>query len=75
MEMEKRQIAISCLSKRDKCTLPKHTSGTESESHAGRGNNSYTGSESESCQGKDTNRASSESPACMGETIADQPRF
>ncbi|KAF4115023.1 hypothetical protein G5714_002512 [Onychostoma macrolepis] len=58
MEMEKRQIAISSSSKRDKGTFPKDTPSSESSA----------------CYREGSNRSTrSESPACKGETLTDQP--
>ncbi|KAF4115260.1 hypothetical protein G5714_002749 [Onychostoma macrolepis] len=58
MEMEKRQIAISSSSKTDKGTFPKDTPVSESSA----------------CYQEDSNRSTrSESPACKGETLTDQP--
>ncbi len=86
LEVEKRQIAISSSSERDKGTFPcseslarperhlqKHLR-SESEWSNGKDVNGHC-SESESQKGRDTNRSSSESPACKGETIADQHPF
>ncbi|KAF4116035.1 hypothetical protein G5714_003524 [Onychostoma macrolepis] len=62
MEMEKRQIAISSSSKRDKGTFPKYTPSSESSS-----------SESESCYQEDSNRSTrSESPACKAQLYREE---
>ncbi|KAF4096942.1 hypothetical protein G5714_022911 [Onychostoma macrolepis] len=79
MEMEKRQIAISSSSKRDKGTFPKYTpssesSSSESESFYQEDSNRSTSSESSACYREGSNRSTrSESPPCKGETLTDQP--
>ncbi|KAI2668520.1 Foot protein 1 variant 1 [Labeo rohita] len=64
MEMEKRQIAISSSSERDKDTLPKDTPYSEFKSHRGKTQQKHPGRQQQI-------NLHSESPACKGQTITD----
>ncbi|KAL0168478.1 hypothetical protein M9458_036700, partial [Cirrhinus mrigala] len=79
-EMEKRQIAISSSSERDKGTPPKDTPCSESESHRGKTQQKHPVLSLRHVQGTLTETPASEqqqinlrseSPACKGETTTD----